>query len=38
MMWKDKPIQVITKSGGFGPKELFDDLNKQIIEQEEQTC
>ncbi|MNW31007.1 hypothetical protein D3C74_79110 [compost metagenome] len=38
MIWKDKPIQVITKSGGFGNKELFVDLNKKITEQEEQTC
>ncbi|MDF9845380.1 MULTISPECIES: four-carbon acid sugar kinase family protein [unclassified Paenibacillus] len=38
MIWKDQPIQVITKSGGFGNKELFTELNQNIIEQEEQKC
>ncbi len=38
MLWKDKPIQVITKSGGFGNKELFVDMNKNLLEQEEQRC
>ncbi|GIN58984.1 membrane protein [Lederbergia ruris] len=26
IVWRDKPVQVITKSGGFGNKELFVDL------------
>lgn len=38
ILWKDKPIQVITKSGGFGNKELFVDIHNKIREQEEQRC
>ncbi|MNP82348.1 hypothetical protein D3C76_1809580 [compost metagenome] len=38
MIWKDQPVQVITKSGGFGNKELFIELNQNIIEQEEKKC
>ncbi|MHA7965298.1 four-carbon acid sugar kinase family protein [Paenibacillus sp. CAU 1782] len=38
IVWQDRPIQVITKSGGFGNKELFVDINNKIREQEGQRC
>ena len=34
LKWKDQVISVITKSGGFGQPELFEDI-KQMIKKEE---
>ncbi|MGT2924821.1 four-carbon acid sugar kinase family protein [Streptococcus caviae] len=34
LTWKDKVIQVITKSGGFGHRELFEDINKMVQKEE----
>lgn len=30
LIWKNRSISVITKSGGFGRRELFEDINKMI--------
>lgn len=36
--WKQHKMQVITKSGGFGNEELFEDISHIINNKEEQRC
>lgn len=38
LLWQGRPIQVITKSGGFGQPELFTELNAQVKSRRKETC